>query len=163
MQNKPNLIQLTPGQLKALYPYQFAGPGVQRLGFARGWMLVIVEMCHEVDALMRDRLDLYSFTWVQFKEKFGVPQFVYRLRVLSDESGDEPESQEMLELRQRLQAIRLKAEMQARTLCMACGQQAHLVDTPRMLTLCPEHEEVHRRRERLSAYLDDDGREVVMR
>lgn len=162
MQNKPNPFQLPPGQLKALYPYQFAGAGVQRLGFARGWMPFIVEMCHEVDALMRDRLDLYSFTWVQFKEKFGVPQFVYRLRVLSDESGDEPESQETLELRQRLQAIRLKAEMQARTLCMACGQQAQLVDTPRILTLCQQHEDIHRRGGPLGAYLDDEGRDCEL-
>ena len=46
---------------------------------------------------------------------------------------------------------------------MVCGQRAQQVDTPWMLTLCPEHEEVHRRGEQLSAYLDDQGREVVMR
>lgn len=158
----PELPQ-TPGQLKALYSYQFSAPGGSRLDFAAGWMPVIVSMCREVDARMRDRLDRHSFVWIQFKEKFGAARFAYQLRVHSDESGDEPESPETCELRQRLLEIRLKAEMQTRTLCMVCGQPALLVDTPWMLTLCPEHEEVHRHGERLSAYLDDDGREVVMR
>lgn len=56
MQNKPSLSQLAPGQLKALYPYQFSGPGVQPLGLARGLMPVIVDMCHEVDALLHTYL-----------------------------------------------------------------------------------------------------------
>lgn len=163
MQDEDPELPLTPGQLKALYPYQFSDPGVTRLDFSAGWMPVIVSMCREVDAHMRDRLDRYSFVWIQFKEKFGTARFAYQLRELSDESGDKPESPETLDLRQCLQEVKLKAETQARTLCMVCGQPAQLVDTPRLLTLCPEHEEVHRLGEPLSAYLDDDGREVVMR
>ena len=163
MQDEDPELPLTPGQLKALYPYQFSAPGVARLDFAAGWMPVVVSMCRAVDVLMRDRLDRYSFVWIQFKEKFGAARFAYQLRVHSDESGDEPESPETRELRQRLLEIRLKAEIQTRTLCMVCGQPAQLVDTPWMLTLCPEHEEVHRRGTPLSAYLDDDGRGVVMR
>ena len=163
MQVEDPELPLTPGQLKALYPYQFSALGVTRPEFAAGWMPVVVSMCREVDALMRDRLDRYSFVWIQFKEKFGSARFAYQLRELCDESGDASESPETRELRQRLLEIRLKAEMQTRTLCMVCGQPAQLVDTPWMLTLCPEHEEVHRRGERLSAYLDDQGREVVMR
>lgn len=161
MQDEDSELPLTPGQLKALYPYQFSAPGVARLDFAAGWMPVVVSMCRAVDALMRDRLDRYSFVWIQFKEKFGAARFAYQLRELCDESGDEPESPETRELRQRLLEIRLKAELQTRTLCMVCGQPAQLADTPWMLTLCPEHEEVHRRGERLSAYLDDQGREVM--
>lgn len=163
MQNKPNLIQLTPGQLKALYPYQFAGPGVRRLGFARGWMLVIVEMCHEVDALMRGHLDHYAFQWMDFKEKFGVGRFHYLLRALDDPLGEAPDSPETAKLKADLLAIKLRAEEHTKSLCMVCGQTAQLVDAPWMLTLCPEHEEVHRRGMPLSAYLDDDGREVEMR
>lgn len=60
MQNKSNPIHLTPGQLKALYPYQFRGPAVIHLEFARGWMPVMADMCREVDELMRERLDRYS-------------------------------------------------------------------------------------------------------
>ena len=56
MQNIPNLSQLTPGQLKALYPYQFSGPNAQWLGIARGWMPVIVGMCHDVDEPMHGHL-----------------------------------------------------------------------------------------------------------
>lgn len=163
MQDEDPELPLTPGQLKALYSYQFSAPGGSRLDFAAGWMPVIVSMCREVDTLMRDRLDRHSFVWIQVKEKFGTARFAYQLRVHSDESGDEPESPETCELRQRLLEIRLKAEMQTRTLCMVCGQPPQLVDTPWMLTLCPEHEEVHRRGMPLSGYLDDDGREVVMR
>lgn len=163
MQNRSHPIQLTPGQLKALYPYQFAGPGVQRLRFAQGWMLVIVEMCQEVDALIRGHLDHYAFQWMDFKEKFGVGRFHYLLRALGDPLSEAPDSLGMANLKADLQGIKLRAEERTKSLCMVCGQTAQLVDTPWMLTLCPRHEEVHRRGDPLNAYLDDDGCEVVMR
>lgn len=159
MQNTPSLSQLTPGQLKALYPYQFSGPNAQRLRFALGWMSVIVDMCHEVDALLHGHLDYYAFQWMGFKEKFGVGRFHYLLRALDDPLGEAPDSPETAKLKTELLAIKLRAEERMKSLCMVCGQRAELVDAPWLLTLCLEHEAVHLRREELHAYLADDGSE----
>lgn len=159
MQNTPSLSQLTPCQLKALYPYQFSGPRVQPMGFARGWMPVIVDMCHEVDALLHGHLDYYAFQWMGFKEKFGVGRFHYLLRALDAPLGEAPDAPETANLKAGLLAIKFKAEERTKSLCMVCGQRGELVDAPWLLTPCPAHEAVHLRRDELHAYLTDDGSE----
>ncbi len=148
---------LTPGQLKALYPYQFAGPGVRWFSFARGWMPVIETMCHEVDALLRGRLDRYGFEWVDFSEKFGSSRFQGRLIVLADPDGNDEDSAETTYLRKGLLDIKLLAQARTAVLCMVCGRPGALVEAPWKLTLCQEHEAAHQRGEKLNLYLADDG------
>lgn len=149
---------LTPGQLKALYPYQFAGPGVRWFSFAHGWMPVIETMCHEVDVLVRGRLDRYSFEWLDFKQKFGVGRFYYRLTVLSDPDRNSEDSDETKYLRARLLDIVFRAEERTASLCEFCGQPGEMVaETAWRATLCPEHAAMHRRREPLYCSLADDG------
>lgn len=160
MQNTPNPSQLTPGQLKALYPYQFSGPGVHRMSFARGWMPTIETMCHEVDELLHGHLAHHAFQWMGFKEKFGVGRFHYLLRALDDPLGEAPDSPETANLKAGLLAIKFKAEERTKSLCMVCGKPGELVDAPWLLTLCPAHEAVHLRRDELHAYLTDDGSEA---
>lgn len=165
MQNKSHPSHLTPGQLKALYPYQFASPNVIDVHFARGWMPVMADMCREVDELMRGRLDRYSFSWVQFKEKFGTGRFYYHLRVLADPDSDrsQKESLETNELRQAIQEVRLRAEARTASLCEACGQPGELIrDEGWLSTLCPEHAEMLRRGERFCCSLADDGSELKL-
>lgn len=162
MQNKPSPTRLTPGQLKALYPYQFSIPGVRRMSFARGWMPAIESMCHEVDVLLRGRLDRYSFEWVDLKEKFGIGRFQYRLVVLADPDGDGMDSAETSYIKTSLRDIQHRAEMLTKSLCMVCGQPGALVDASWKLTLCPEHEASHQRREPLNAWLADDGSELKL-
>ncbi len=154
---------LTPGQLKVLYPYQFSGPGVRWMSFARGWMPAIETMCHEVDALLLGRFDRYRFEWVDFKEKFGMGRFQYQLVVLADPDGDGPDSTETSYVKKALKEIKHRAEVRTKSLCMVCGQHGALVDAPWMLTLCTEHEAAHlRRKEPLNAWLADDGSELVL-
>lgn len=151
---------LTPGQLKTLYPYQFSGPGVRWMSFARGWMPPIVDMCHEVDALLRGRFERYAFEWVDFKEKFGIGRFQYRLVVLADPDGDGPDSAETTYVKKALLDIKLRAEVRTKSLCMVCGQPGALVDASWKLTLCPDHEASLQRKEPLNAWLADDGSEL---
>lgn len=153
-------VVLTPGQIKALYPYQFASPDVIYLHFARGWMPVMAEMCREVDELMRGRLDRYSFSWIQFKEKFGIGRFYYQLRLLSDPDGTKKDSPETSELRRAILEVKLRAQARTASLCEACGQPAELIrDQGWLATLCPEHAAMLRRGERLNCSLADDGSE----
>ncbi len=163
MQNKSNPIHLTPGQLKALYPYQFRGPAVIDLEFARGWMPVMADMCREVDELMRGRLDRYSFSWVQFKEKFGTGRFYYHLRVLADPARSQKDSPETTELRQAILEVKLRAKERTASLCEACGQPGELIrDEGWLSTLCPEHAAMLRRGERFCCSLADDGSELKL-
>lgn len=151
---------LTPGQLKVLYPYQFAGPGVIYLHFARGWMPVMADMCKEVDELMRGRLDRYSFSWIQFKEKFGIGRFYYQLRLRSDPDGNKKDSPKTAELRRAVLEVKLRAEERTASLCEVCGQPAELIrDQGWLVTLCPEHAAMLRRGERFNCSLADDGSE----
>lgn len=151
-------VVLTPGQLKALYPYQFASPDAIYLHFARGWMPVMADMCREVDELMRGRLDRYSFSWVQFKEKFGIGRFYYHLRLLSDPDGSQEDSPETTELRRAILEVKLRAEERTASLCEFCGQPGEMVaDAPWRATLCADHAAMHRRREPLPCSLADDG------
>lgn len=151
---------LTPGQLKALYPYQFASPDVIYLHFARGWMPVMADMCREVDQLMRGRLDRYSFSWVQYKEKFGTGRFYCCLRLLADPDGSQEDSPETTELRRAILEVKLRAEARTASLCEACGQPGELIrDEGWLSTLCPEHAAMQRRGERFGCSLADDGTE----
>lgn len=151
---------LTPGQLKALYPYQFAGRVIY-LHFARGWMPVMADMCREVDELMRGRIDRYEFFWIQFKEKFGIGRFYFTFRDMADPYGQQEEySPEAAELRRALLEVKLRAEGRTASLCEVCGQPAELIrDQGWLSTLCPEHAAMLRRGERLSSALADDGSE----
>lgn len=153
-------VVLTPGQIKALYPYQFASPDVIYLHFARGWMPVMADMCREVDELMAGKLDRYSFGWVQFKEKLGTGRFHYHLRLRSDPDGNKKDSPKTAELRRAVLEVKLRAQERTASLCEVCGQPAELIrDQGWLATLCPEHAAMLRRGERLSSALADDGSE----
>lgn len=154
---------LTPGQLKTLYPYQFSGPGVRWMSFARGWMPAIETMCYEVDALMRGRFDRYSFEWLDFKEKFGIGRFSYRLVVLADPDGDGPDSAETTYIKKALLDIKLRAEARTKSLCMVCGQPGELIrDMDWLTTLCPEHAAMERAGEQVWCSLADDGSKLKL-
>lgn len=140
MQNTPNPSQLAPGQLKALYPYQYSCPDVQPMGFTRRWMSAIVDICQEVNVLSHGHLSHHEFQWVGFKEKFGVGRFHHLLRALYDPLGEAPDSPETAKLKADLLAIKLSAVVLTKTLCMVCCQSGELVNAPWLLTLCPAHE-----------------------
>ena len=145
---------LTPGQLKALYPYHFAGREIY-LHFARGWMSVMEDMCREVNELMRGRAVQYVFRWVQFKEKFGIGRFYYHLRELK---GAHEDPKETSELRNAPLDTKLRAEERTASLCEFCGQPGEMVaETAWRATLCLEHAAMHRRRKPLPCSLADDG------
>lgn len=105
MRKKPNSGQLTPCRLKVLYPYQFGGPGVQRLRFVRGWMPVILEMCHEVDALVWGHLDHYASLWMSAKEKSVTRQLHWLLLALNGPPGEATASPETSNLKKDLLTI----------------------------------------------------------
>lgn len=123
-------------------------------------MGVTADMCREVDELMRGRLNRYSISWVQFKEKFGIGRFYCQLRLLADPDGSQEDSLETTDLRRALLEVKLRAEGRTASLCEVCGQPAELIrDQGWLVTLCPDHAAMLRRGERFNCSLADDGSE----
>lgn len=66
----------TPREIRARYPYMFAGPNI---GFTiyRGWFQLFANACAEVDSILGS--DRRGFHWVQLKEKFGHARWYWRM------------------------------------------------------------------------------------
>jgi hypothetical protein len=143
---------MTPRQLKARFPYQFAGANIG-FAFHRGWMPLFIRLCEDVDALLGENKG--GFHWVQLKEKFGSARWYWqmdggvnvRIDVIGDEgvaSISKAGSQEALW--QRLGELIHQAEAQTQSRCIACGEPGKQNrDEPWVLVLCDEHARQRRR------------------
>jgi hypothetical protein len=151
-------LPITPRELKARYPYQFAGPHIE-LSFFKGWMSIFAQLCADIDTELGP--NKRGFHWRQLKEKFGAARWYSQMDPLL-----EPHSEDLthlsieevnervrrladpneLALRERIHALRRDAETATQTTCIVCGEAAE-VDrgTGHLLVLCPEHARQRRR------------------
>lgn len=165
MKNPPPLT--TPRELKARYPYQFAGHHIE-LSFYRGWMPLFAQLCADIDTLLGP--NKRGFHWVQLKEKFGCARWYLEMEHLV-EPDEEPtflsvaEARERFErlanpqervLHQRIYALKREAEARTQTACIVCCELAE-VDrgTGYLLVLCPEHARQRRRGDMEPAWFTD--------
>ena len=164
-------VPITPKELKARYPYQFAGPHIG-LSFYRGWMPVFAQLCADIDAQLGS--NKRGFHWVQLKEKFGAARWYCEMDLLleSNEAAEDlthlsiAQVNERFErlvnpqdwaLHQRIYALKREAEARTQTACIVCGELAE-VDrgTGHYLVLCPEHARQRRRGDMEQAWFDDE-------
>ncbi len=64
-------------EIKAQYPYQFAGRNIG-LSIANGWLPDFEKLCRDIDALLGD--NKRGFHWVQLKEKFGSARYYWEMK-----------------------------------------------------------------------------------
>jgi hypothetical protein len=64
-------------EIKALYPYQFAGKNLG-FGIAKGWLPDFSELCKSIDDLLGE--NKRGFHWVQLKEKFGSSRYYFSIK-----------------------------------------------------------------------------------
>jgi len=161
---------ITPRELKARYPYQFAGPHLG-LSFYRGWTPVFAELCADIDAQLGP--NKREFHWDQLKEKFGCARWYWDMERLL-KPDEVPESKIFLSiveiddqrqrlayprelaLRQRIQTLLQQAEARTQTACIVCGDLAEVDrSTGHHLVLCPEHARQRRRGDMEPAWFTD--------
>ncbi|WP_218511956.1 hypothetical protein [Variovorax sp. dw_308] len=123
---------MTPGQLKALFPYMFEGEAIS-MEFYDGWLPIFAQACEQIDEVLGD--NKRGFYWRQVKEKFGTARFYYRMdgkrRLVVDVIGG-AEGNILIKMptnagdsaADRIDAIVDQAEERTRTTCMVCGAPA---------------------------------------
>lgn len=119
----------TPAELKARYPYQFAGPIIY-MSFARGWFQTFAQLCDDIDVTLGE--NKHGFHWIQLKEKFGVVRAYYQLE--PGFSDREPV------LREKLMELKNTAEARTSRICASCGDPGKVdPKTGWLIALCPMH------------------------
>lgn len=150
-------MKLTPRQLKVLYPYQFEGPVIY-LAFMSGWIDVFAQLCEDIDKTLGP--DKRGFHWTQTKEKFGMARFYFQLGVtgFDDEGNELEDSEEIIELRRKLLALKHQAEVQTSRRCIVCGDPGDFhSDESWRLVLCETHAAQRGAGVILKPWIDDDG------
>jgi hypothetical protein len=123
---------MTPGQLKARFPYMFEGEAIS-MEFYDGWLPIFAQACEQIDELLGD--NKRGFYWRQVKEKFGTARLYYRMEgkrrlvvdVIRGEEGNvliKKPTKAGDSATDRIDAIVDQAEERTRTTCMVCGAAA---------------------------------------
>lgn len=134
----------TPNQLRAAYPYLFAGPLFESY---RGWFPLVARMCQQVDAAVRAAGGEHSVQLYQIREKFGV------MNVQWTASETAPPT-----LRAEISRAVDEAVSESEHMCIVCGRPGQLHGLEWVLTLCPEHAALRKRDARVAeALLPPDG------
>ena len=133
-------VLITPKELKARYPYQFAVPHIG-LSFYRGWMPVFAQLCADIDVQLG--LNKGGFHWGQPKEKFGSARWYCQMEPLLEpnEAAEDlthlsiaqinerylclADPQEVA-LRERIQSLQREAYARTHTACIVCGDLAEV-------------------------------------
>jgi hypothetical protein len=164
---------MNPKQLKARYPYMFAGPNAG-FEFHRGWFPVFTRLCNDIDALL-DK-DKQGFHWTQLKEKFGSARFYWAMKGHSPDlhidfisakgvaslvrrgaARSSSQSDATLALPERIGALVRKAAQDTTNLCIVCGQPgSENHDDSWSLTLCKLHAQQRREGKLEPAWFDDE-------
>lgn len=150
-----------PKQLKARFPYMFAG---QNIGFEfyRGWFPVFAKLCEDIDALLGD--DKLGFHWEQIKEKFGSARFYWAMKghtpsvhfdfigpsgmdtlVRKGAARAKSSADTLPALLESIAALVQEAAQTTRHICLVCGQPGTSnEDRSWLLTLCELHAQQRR-------------------
>lgn len=143
---------MNPKQLKARFPYMFAGENIG-FSFYRGWFPLFAKLCEDIDALLGD--DKRGFHWVQLKEKFGSVRFYWQMTghaqqlqvTVFSESGVAELSKHHRDstLGGQIEALVREATVATRSRCIVCGEAATLDQSDSyVLVLCQHHTAQHR-------------------
>jgi len=162
---------ISPRELKAKYPYQFAGPHIE-LSFFKGWMPIFAQLCADIDAELGP--NKRSFHWRQLKEKFGSARWYSQMDPLLEPQEDAEDLTHLsieevnkrvlrladpdeLPLRQRIQTLRRDAEAATQTTCIVCGEAGEADrGSGYYLVVCLEHARQRRRGDMESAWFTDE-------
>lgn len=118
-----------PKELKARYPYQFAGPQIS-MSFSRGWFSLFAQLCADIDQVLGD--DKRGFHWRQVKEKLGQARVYYQLA-----EGAVDRDPDVAE---KIMSMKVQAEVASSKVCALCGRPGMIDLKPGwMLALCEEH------------------------
>lgn len=139
---------MNPKQLKAKYPYMFAGENIG-LEFYRGWFALFEKLCQDIDSLLGP--DKRGFHWTQLKEKFGSARFYWAIKghkqtlhvnVITETEVIEltPTRRNDGSLASQIDALVRQATAQTRSRCIVCGEAATLDEYESyFLVLCERH------------------------
>ncbi|MBK9236735.1 MAG: hypothetical protein IPO19_12155 [Rhodoferax sp.] len=156
-----------PKQLKARFPYQFAGKNIG-LSISRGWFLLFEKLCEDIDHLLGD--DKHDFHWTQLKEKFGAARFYFALDGKSEMFIDfisphgvktvrptTAKHETEANLRQQIQALINKATSSTNRLCIVCGEPGAVDQFENyLLVLCKPHADLRRLDQLPPAWFEED-------
>lgn len=161
----------TPRELKARYPYQFAGPHIG-LSFYKGWMPVFAQLCADIDVLLGP--NKRGFHWAQLKEKLGSARWYCEMESLlkpddldvdlthlsiaqANERYERLTDPQERALQRRIYELKREAEARTQTACVVCGESAEIDrGTGHFLVLCPEHARQRRRGDMEPAWFTDE-------
>ena len=123
---------MNPKQLKAKYPYMFAGENMG-LSIARGWFSIFVKLCEEIDALLGE--NKRGFHWVYIKEKMGSARLHWDL-----DRDAEDALEDRAELRTCIRDLVAQATSMTHSHCAVCGEPGRLQHHGGwQLVLCEDH------------------------
>lgn len=134
---------ITLQELRARYPYQFAGPTIS-MDFARGWFPLFVQLCEDIDHALGP--DKRGFHWRQVKQKFGQARVYFELDTDKGKgkNKNDSETEDRAELIKQLLQLQMAMESASASRCAACGEAGTVrVHSGSMLALCDLH---HRQR-----------------
>jgi hypothetical protein len=118
-----------PKELKARYPYQFAGEQIS-MSYSRGWFHLFSHLCADIDEALGD--EKRGFHWTQVKEKFGSARLYFSLP--EEVREREPE------LMEQLMALKCATEAATQKRCAACGRPGWIDRSADwLLPLCEKH------------------------
>jgi hypothetical protein len=164
---------MNPKQLKARFPYMFAGENIG-FSFSRGWFPLFQKLCEDIDALLGDNKQ--GFHWVQLKEKFGSARFYWKMKaqtpnlhidlisasqvtgvvMRSNDTGPD-EAGAQSSVARRIDDLVGQAALATRSLCIVCGQPGKVnQDKSWMLVLCDEHATQRRQGKLGPAWFDQE-------
>lgn len=131
----------TPAQIKARFPYMFAGPvDDDGITFQKGWMPIVERLCQDIDTLLGE--DKHGFHWTHIG--YGYRDELDRLRFYWH-VGD---GRSVMLAIQHLVA---KASEQSTRTCVICAISGRVhasvtSEVGEILTLCDEHAQELRQR-----------------
>lgn len=127
--------------LEQRFAYMFRGPSIS-IDFFRGWFPDFVDLCFELDAMLKDYKSY--FRWVQIKEKFGGYRMYFSLQPENfNEDFDDEEvvlPDDFVRIRAQAQRLVSLAALRIDDKCCVCGEFA-VVDRHGawLSTLCNFH------------------------
>jgi hypothetical protein len=159
-----------PKQLKARFPYQFAGQNIG-LSISRGWFPLFEQLCEDIDRTLGE--DKRKFHWTQLKEKFGSARFYFSLGgksavfvdMINPDAGEastfvlpaKVRDEEMAALHRQITSLVDAATAKTHDLCIVCGapgaQDRH---DQYLLVLCQDHARLRRQGKLPSAWFEED-------
>lgn len=126
-----------PKQLRARYPYMFAGENIG-FSFSRGWFALFSKLCHDIDQLLGE--NKRGFRWVQLKEKLGSARFYWEMEGYGQRLFHEVRPENSLV--SQIAALVRETTAETRSSCIVCGQPGWLDQSqPHVLVLCEHHKQ----------------------